>query len=166
MKIFNFKLLLQVSLLFTVLFVSACGDDDEEAGTSVNFLDQNVQGQIDGVSFSLGEGRADVINDELSIDFFDANEQIDDVCDFFGFGDEINVFFTVPNEVGLFPLNFDFTSGGQTVTFFNPDGNLNIFASDGAIEILTITDTQVTGRIDARAGDDAINGNFTLTICE
>lgn len=163
MKIFNLKSVLQVALLVSIIFVSACGDDEGESG-GVNFIDQNLQGSIDGVDFNLGEAKAVISNGTISVDMFDTNEEIDDVCTAFG-GDEVRVFFSIPSEVGVTNLNLDFTSG-QTITLFNPATTLNIIAAEGAIEILTITETQVTGRIDARAGDgDQVNGNFTLTIC-
>lgn len=77
------------------------------------------------------------------------------------------MFFTVPNEVGLYKLSFDLGSfSGQTVTLFDQQTVLNTIATTGAIEILTITDTEVTGRVDARADkDNFVNGNFTVSFC-
>ena len=79
-------------------------------------------------------------------------------------------FFSVPNEVGIYKLKLNlncFTCADNfTVTLFEKDGSMNFIATDGAVEILTISDTQVSGRIDARYdGNTFVNGNFTVSIC-
>lgn len=79
------------------------------------------------------------------------------------------VFFSIPNEEGLYKLKFDFNgsaSDNQTVTIFQEDGFFNCIAAEGAVEITTISETGVTGKIDARC--DAgffINGNFSVNFC-
>ena len=163
--------LFSIIALATILALVACGDDDGGTGSSFDFIDQNLQGTIDGQSYNYGEGFVDetTINDlnRLSFSLYDISEDFTDVCDFNGFGNEVNVFFNTPAEVGLYELSLDLQNfEGQTVTLFNPDNTLNIIASTGAVEILTITSTQVTGRIDARVdGDNTINGNFTAVFC-
>jgi len=166
------KLILCTSALLTTLFITSCGKDDDESGPSNEFIDQNLQGTIDGIPFNYGEGEAELTTnfDEeevLSLDLFDSNEEITDICEFFGFGDQVSVFFSITPEVGLYPLSFDLNStSGQTVTLFNPDGAVNIISSEGAVEILSISDTQVRGRIDARFDSETnVNGNFTATFC-
>ncbi|MEP1097104.1 MAG: hypothetical protein ABJG78_18465 [Cyclobacteriaceae bacterium] len=156
---------------FSLLFLVSCSKDDAADGPGYEFIDQNAQGMIDGISFTFAVGTSEVRNDgeDLSVDFYDVTEELTDVCGFFGFGDSVSVFFSIPNAVGVYELSFslDNLEDGRTVTMFNPAKTLNILATEGAVEILSISDTEVTGRIDARAGDgDAINGNFTLTICE
>ncbi len=162
-----------LGLVFILTSIS-CGDDD--SGSSVDFKDQNLQGTIDGLPYTYGEGfvEQETFNDmdQLSFNLFDVNEEFTDVCDIFGFGEEVSVFFNVPNATGLYELSFDFSSfSGQVVTLFNPNGEdgipQNNIASTGAIEILTISETQVTGRIDARIdGDNTVNGNFTAVFCQ
>ncbi|MEP5613312.1 MAG: hypothetical protein ABJP45_13755 [Cyclobacteriaceae bacterium] len=160
---------LTLLLSFSLLFLMSCSKDDESDGPSYDFVNQNAQGTIDGISFTFAAGTAEKSNDgeDLSVDFYDITEELTDVCDFFGLGESVTVFFTIPNAVGLYELSFDLSSfDGRTVTLFNPDTFLNIISSEGAVEILSITETQVTGRIDARADDSFVNGNFTLEICE
>jgi len=158
-------------LSFSILFIVSCSKDDEAGSGGYEFKNQNAQGTIDGISFSFGEGTAEdsFFNDgELSIDLFDDSEDITDICDSFSFGDFVRVFFDVPNAVGVYELSFSLTDAenGRTVTLFNPANTLNIIATEGAVEILSITDTEVSGRLDVRGGDDdSVNGNFTVTIC-
>ena len=167
------KLLLSILSLSFFLTTTSCDEDDP--GSSFEFIDQNLQGTIDGLPYTFGEGTADAVNidgeNELSFDLLDADENFTAVCDLFGFGDEVSILFSTPNEVGLYELFFDLSSfDGQTVTLLNPNGEggvpNNIIASTGAVEILTITDSEVTGRIDARFdGDNTVNGNFTVIFC-
>ena len=66
-------------------------------------------------------------------------------------------------------LKFDFNDleGSRTVTLFDDEEVMNVIATEGAVEITSVTDTHVTGRIDARADEDNfINGNFTVPLCQ
>ncbi|MEO1255569.1 MAG: hypothetical protein AAFY41_11915, partial [Bacteroidota bacterium] len=145
---------------------------DSESGPSFDFKDQILQGQIDGFSFEYGEGTVSILaspsdGNNLFFDLYDIKEDFTDICDFIGFGDEVSVFFRVPNEVGLYELDFDLSSfDGQVITLFNPEGSVNNIASIGALEILTISDTLVTGRMDARLdSENTVNGNFSAVFC-
>ena len=162
------KLFCALSLAVVVLFTSC---DDEESTPAVDFQDQNAQGTINDQTFSLGEASASpslLQDSDLSFQLFDSSESFTDVCDFFGFGDNVSVFFSLPAEVGVYNLNIDLSNlDGQTATLFDPAETLNIIATQGAIEILTITDTLVTGRLDVRDGSgNSVNGNFTATRCQ
>lgn len=160
----TFTILLSSSLLFH----TSCSKDDEADGPSYEFIDQNAQGTIDGISFSFQTGNSFFNDGELSLDLYDESEDITNVCDFFSFGDFVSVFFSIPNTVGVYELSFslDDSEDSRTVTMFNPAKRLNIIATEGAVEILSITDTEVRGRLDVDAGGgDTVNGNFTVTIC-
>lgn len=158
-----------VLILFSssFLLLISCSNDDGP-GLAFDFIDQNLQGTIDGISFTLGEGRAEESisnSEELSINLYDISEDIDDPCDFNFFGEHVRVVFTIPNAVGLYELGDTDEDLARTVTLLNPSGPTNIIALDGAVELLTITSSEVTGRIDARSGSDAVNGNFVVPIC-
>ena len=161
-----------LSIFSFLLFLTSCNDED--SGPSFEFKDQNLQGIIDGIPFEFGEGTVEstFLNEgQLSFDLLDQEEQYDNVCDI-SFGDEVRVFFDAPNEVGVYELFFDLSSfNRRVVTLLNPNGEdgipQNNIASSGAVEIITITDTQVTGRIDATLdGDNTVNGNFTAVFCK
>ncbi len=164
------KSLLTVLVLFSIILATSCGKD-EENGPSYDFIDQNLQGTFDGLTFELKEGVVEETTIEgenlLSFDLYDINEEFTEACDLFGFGDEVNVFFFIPNEVGLYELSLDLSSfSGRTVTILDPSDFTNYIATIGAVEILTITDTEVTGRMDAQVEPGkGINGNFSASFC-
>jgi len=165
---------LMIFLILGTFLMTSCGDDNENSGPDYDFIDQNLQGRIDGLEYVFDEGRAEesfFTNGSLSIDLFDVSEVItEDICDF-GFGDEIQVTFEIPDETGLFELSFDLSSfDGLVVNLLNPDGEdgipQNNLASIGAVEILEISESSVSGRIDARLdSDNQVNGNFTAIYC-
>lgn len=160
------------SIFYTLLFSStallmSCSDDDEK-GPSYSFKNQDLQGKIEGGSWTYADGYVETTTlegvESLSVNLMLA--QVDGACRNFSIeGDQ--VLFTVPNAVGVYKLNFDLGSfSGQVVNLFDTETTLNTFATKGAIEILTVTDTEVTGRIDARADkDNYVNGNFTVSFC-
>lgn len=166
----SLKLLLLTTGLSLISLISSCKKDDE-SGPSYEFINQNLQGTIDGFAYTYGEGSVETTTRDgegyLSFDLYHSSEDITDICDFFGFGNEVSVFFSTPAEVGLYELSLDFSSfSGQTVTLFNPDGAVNNIASIGAVEILTVTETEVTGRMDATLdAENTVNGNFTAVFC-
>lgn len=155
-----------IFMLFGIMLLTACGGDDE--GPSYSFLDQDTQGLINTKSWEVQSGIAQesvVTTGETSIDLTSSN--LTNPCDDFSFGTN-SVFFSAPNAVGIYELVFDFDdfSKSRTVTLFDASEVLNVIATEGAIEILTITSDEITGRIDARAdGESFVNGNFTATVC-
>lgn len=163
------SILPSVFVLLTCLTL-ACSDDDEK-GNSYSFKDRDLQGEIEGDSWTYADGYVETMTvdgeESLSVNLMLVQESA--ACAVFPEGDQ--VFFFVPNAVGLYKLSFDLGSfDGQVVTLYDDDNGgpnaTNIIATTGAIEILTITDTEVTGRIDARYDkDNYVNGNFTVSFC-
>lgn len=147
-----------------VVFASfACGDD-EENGPSYEFKDQTAQGQVEGNNWTFVSGLSEVsFFDEANISFELTSETYEDPCAEFIL-DGVRVLFDAPAEVGIYELSF--SENGHTVTLYNPETQLNSIAVDGAIEIVSITETEVTGRIDAHADSETfVNGDFTVPFC-
>jgi hypothetical protein len=74
------------------------------------------------------------------------------------------VIFTVdPLEVGSVELQFNLfdLANAKTVTCY--DGTTNYIITEGNYEILTITDTEVTGQMNFTSEDCSLNGQFTLS---
>lgn len=160
--------ILRFQFVFVALLMLACSDDDAEK-SGYAFKDQDLSGKIEGESWTYADGFAEtsIFEDEeiLNIDLFLA--QANPACEVEQREGDA-VFFFVPNAVGVYHLSFDLGSfDGQVVTLLDDvDIPFNTIATKGAIEILTITDTEVTGRIDARAdGDNYVNGNFRVSFC-
>ncbi len=160
------KNILWLFVLAFSLILNACSDDD--GSLSVNFKDQPAQGQINGEAWTIGSGTAEMSADEISIDLYSNVSQASSPCDIF-IDDYAQAFFSIPKKVGKYDLNISLINiqESQTVTFFVPEGTINIVASKGAVEILSISETEVTGRMDVRHDNETgVNGNFTLTVCE
>lgn len=163
------KRFVYLTLLFiavSVLF-SCSKDDDTERG--YKFKDQIMQGEIEGDNWVFASGTAEIDywdEDQLSLMFY--AEASDDPCNEFLSGNKVMC--TIPNAVGLYKLNFNFSGDNiQTVTLFHEASVMNTVASEGAIEIMLI-DLQngiIEGRIDAYGDkNDFVNGNFSLSYCE
>lgn len=158
------KLFLFIFVLAFSFILISCGDDDDDDSSS-DFINQPIQGMINGNDWQGTSGIAEPSPFEegrLSIEI--AESMVEDVCAEF-FLEGLRVLFSVPNEVGTYELDF----GNQTITLFDPDGNVNIVVIDGVVEIQTIDDTEggsVTGRIVGDSDDENfVNGNFTVTYC-
>jgi len=161
------------SVVFTFLSLCliCCGGDDD--GPSYNFKNQDLSGEIDDESWTYADGYSELTTLEGNeyADITLVLEQTETGCDI---GDlEGNyLFFYVPAEVGVHKLKpVDFSGSfedNQTVTFLvNEDIPNNIIAQKGAIEVLSITETTITGRMDVRFDDDFfVNGNFEVSRCD
>jgi hypothetical protein len=151
-------------LLLLAATVFSCKDDKEE-GNKYDFKDQELSGQIADENWIYDDGYAEVDgNNRLRINLMDAHEGLTG-CEA-EWAQTDMVFFSCPNAVGLYELDFEGTGSGQTVTLFDYAEVFNYISNEGAVEILSITETSVTGRIDARGDDDFfVNGNFTIDRC-
>lgn len=151
--------LLTAILLFATLI--SCSKDDD-TGASYNFKDQLLSGKIENETFVHGDGFFDNDDDEtVRIVLTVAQDQ--DLCEVIQEGNE--VFFYIDKEEKLTKLG-----NNQTITLLKdnpqPDPPLNIFVTTGAIEITSITETSISGRIDARFdNENFVNGNFIVYSC-
>ncbi|MFW5759757.1 MAG: hypothetical protein ACOCXH_02115 [Cyclobacteriaceae bacterium] len=163
------KLSFLLSLVIAITFLSACSSEDGDPSATYDFKEQIAQGQIEGEAWTFEAGKALLTEDQdgnpiYSIKMYSNNETITEVCSFFG-AEFDEVFFSLPTEIGVYKLSFS-SSNSRTVTLFDRENIMNVIASDGAVEIIAISETQITGRADIRSGNDNfINGNFTLEIC-
>lgn len=151
-----------ILVLLAMITLLSCGGDDDK---KYKFKDQNLSGKIGGSAWTFADGYSDI--DGGMADITLTLEQDGEGCDM-GMPEGNRVFFYVPAAPGLYPLQWDMGSSSdiQTVTLLEVDGYINHIATEGAIEILTITETAITGRIDAHLdGDNTINGNFAVDIC-
>jgi hypothetical protein len=162
------KAILKAFAVCVVTIAAGCGDDDN--GPSYKFKDQNASGEIDNVGWAYEDGFVEIDDDgsggtQLWIELTLA--QSGEICSLVPEGDM--VFFFVPNAVGVYKLKFDLSGNSddsQTATLFDEDDFGNFIATEGAIEIISITATEVIGRIDARCdGESYVNGNFTVSFC-
>jgi hypothetical protein len=156
----------RIFTLFLVL-TFACSKKEEAPAPAYSFKNQDAAGKINNVAWAYTDGYADVSSGQepfVHVKLFLA--QSNKGCAITNAtGNE--VFFGLPAKVGLYNLNFNLSGGtSYTATLFERSTFLNIIAGSGAIEILTLTGTEITGRMDARSDDqNSVNGNFKVAIC-
>ncbi|HEX5171373.1 MAG TPA: hypothetical protein VFW11_19485 [Cyclobacteriaceae bacterium] len=157
------------SLFFIVslaVIISSCGDDEEPA---YSFKNQNLSGKIGNAAWEFGDGYAEIfgMGDDSQLQFDLFIELDGEGCNVIPVGNE--VLFSVPKKVGVYKLKADLSDMENSlfVNLFEEETTGHNLASKGAIEILTITETEVTGRIDASLDEmNTINGNFAVNICQ
>jgi small nuclear ribonucleoprotein (snRNP)-like protein len=150
--------------LFMLLVISlvSCKDDDN-AEPAYNFKDQDATGKIENESWTYKDGYADIGSELIYVTL--TIEQAGKACDITSpTGDR--VLFTVDKEPTLYLLGGS-GSTMYTATLLESDDTMNHIALEGAIEITSITNDTVSGKIDARVDDETfVNGNFTIPICQ
>ena len=123
-----------------------------------------ARGEIGGVprTFAFGMATAEGASD---LSFYLLTGAAMPTCDAGLEGDSVS--FSLPNQVGTYELfSNDEFFGGLLVNLFEQATFSNNLTDDGAIEIVTITATEVAGRIVANFDDETyVNGNFTAVIC-
>lgn len=158
-------------VLFSTLSLVSCNSDDDaepEDECSPEFSASVATGSFMGDTFTFVQGTADenfADSTEFRITLY-GETVTGDACDGFNFDKPpLSIIFSVPMEVGLYELGLNYTVTFNDASVVN-EVNAEI-AICGAVEILTVSDTEVTGRIDADASEDSkLNGTFTLERCE
>lgn len=147
---------LSALLVITMLVALSC---------SPGFIDQDLQGMVNGVEWTYASGFAEESfsdSTKYSIDLYAGDPSGGDVCATGAFSHiDDYVMFSVPKEVGVYDLGL---SQGQTVTIYA--GGTNYICVEGAVEIVSVTDTEIVGKLNAKSdNDNYVNGNFTVTLC-
>lgn len=153
-------------LLSIVLFAFSCSDDDDSV--SCEFLSQNIQGEVEGTAWAFQGGKVELQSDGITydVDMYGMDEDLSGgVCNIF-LGSTDQIFFSsLTAEIGEYALSTDFTNG-LTVTFYDADDNLNVIATEGCINITSITADMVNIQFDVKADDDnQIKGTANFDIC-
>jgi hypothetical protein len=147
--------------------LSGCGKDDNPK--TYSFKDQDITGKIGNSSWSMlsGYAHSEISGEDTFVYITCNNTTSIDPCS--SYPSDYHVFFTLPLKTGLYVLGYDAQNPflGWSVTLFNIDAETNSIADVGAVEIISVSETQITGRIDASADElNFVNGNFTVTICD
>lgn len=155
------------SIMLLVFVVTVCASCSESDSKPYSFKDQDVKGKIAETAWSYTSGKFRYSNDQqfIYITLYPTNDN--PVCS----AEELRIVeIAVPAEVGLYKLNNTDIPG---LLVFLRDNGVTIggnpftaIAEKGAVEILSISETGLTGRVDARSSsDNYVNGNFTVTFC-
>ena len=146
-------------------------DDDGDGGvTCGDIIDQEAQGVFKGTSFVNEGGSYRFQFGEYFSRIF-VSEVIAGDCNFPEFGgNEGRILFSLPSLDPQTITFSDIAGEGESLNFnsINNDGSTDIeLAVCGELEVLSTTDTTLSGRIFAIGQQGStINGNFTLTLCE
>ncbi len=145
--------------LLTLLGVVGCASSNDNGGSAAIAMTP-LAGKIGGQSWSLGTAETDSFLSDSTTFFVSMYSDTFTACT--GSSTQENYFSPIiPNTPGDYPLN----SQGFTATFV-VGGSQNFFATSGHLVIDQVTSTTVTGGINASASsDNAIDGQFTLTVC-
>lgn len=169
MKINLFSLLLMMGVL-----LASCEKEDDEpkdngsssgGDCSPEYSEGPASGAVFGTAFSDPEGLVNESffdNEKYEFTFFLETEN--EGCDMSNAGDGYHISFDLPKE----GLEGEYNLGGEegyTVSFVQT--GKTIAATCGTIEITSVSDTEVSGQIDVHYdGENNINGQFTLPLCE
>ena len=145
-----------IPVVLLILFACSGGKKD------YSFSDDPVSGKAGGtdVVFEYGRAKYDTRFDEEIISYNLYTDSVN-VCLSFP-GSEYQIMMSLPRDTGIFEL------GMQENITINWGSN-NIICADGAIHIVNInlSDSTITGKIDAKSGEDNfVNGTFTVPICK
>ncbi len=141
-----------------VLFGCGGGATSYTAGDIDN---QTPQGLVDGESWTMQT--AIVVDDgtDLSVSLYPIAVE---ACDRSASSDT-EIIFSAPRTVGEYPLNFSLGgSDNRTITFVTGPGE-NVIATQGLLVVEAISATEVTMALVADAGNNSINGRFTVPVC-
>jgi len=143
-----------------VLIAASCGDDDGGNQPAYNFEDQPLQGQIMGKDFILGESVFEIDEDDyLSISLFNEDRDVALPC---AISNDPDIELYMPMKVGIHIFN---ELNIEPLVYFPEAVEFPDFAK-GAVEILSITDTEITGRVDVTTPEgSSVNGNFKAAVC-
>jgi len=141
--------------LVLLLGATACG------GSSYEISDQVMTGQIGGQSWTFATGETDAFLSDGEDDFFALLYQESFAACQTSPAASRYLIVSVPKQPGEYDfgpqLNMTFVIGDAT----------NLVATDGTIVVDQVTATTVTGGLHGVFdGDNEVDGQFTLTICQ
>ncbi len=155
--------------------LAGCGGGDDggkDAHQAPDYVDQTLQGQINGKPWTFASGRITKPRPDETSQRWDVSMLSDareNLCDEFQVRstNELDVIFSVP-ALAVARTDMGFGESGQTVTLV--DGSLeiplNTIAVAGFVEFTAVGAATVEGKMVADGDDDdVVNGKFSLTKC-
>ncbi|WP_281325059.1 hypothetical protein [Polyangium sp. 6x1] len=152
------KIRLGILALGTTL-LAACG-----GGFSVDDIEDHApEGTVAGASWAMKSAVVTDDGDRFSVSLFPVEVM---ACDKFASSDT-QILFSAPKTAGEYPLKLELTdlNGSQTITFVTAPGQ-NVIASEGILNVESVSADKVTIGLLAEAEENTINGRFTTSICK
>ena len=154
-------------LIFLLIFLGSCNEEEEKG---YHFIDQDIQGTINGKPFFEVKASFSQVADDIGKFSVTMDSESTEDCPR-SWPTKPSASFILPKKTGLYQLKFDPSDfeNSYVVILFDPDELLNIRAETGAFEIISISETELVGRVDVRVDGEKesnINGNFIAVFCE
>ena len=137
-------------LVILSLFSISCSSDTEMEKKEMEDMCTNniLSGTVQDMPWSFAVGVADIFDDEMNIDFYSTSETLTngDVCQGVTRMTPY-IFGRIKSVVGRTDFDDPFSGNpdSKSITIFDPATNLNIIIGDGYLEVLSISDTKITG---------------------
>ncbi len=151
-------LILSIFVFFSCTFEVSDDDDNQFC----NFSSNNASGKLNNATWTYQGGYANIGGSLMTIRMFGMDEDISGgICNL-TLGSNDRIFFDVPAAVGEYELN----NNGGTITMYDTDGNVNYLISNGCMQVVSITDTEVTMNFNIGSENDYfLEGVAVITIC-
>lgn len=149
----------KIAIIALIVSLWSCSDDE---GFKYEFQDQDASGKIvgDEWTYAYGKARNSIVNGKNFLDISLMLPQTQEGCNIMLVEDNY-VAFSVPADVDLHKVG-----SNDVWAYFTEAGGDHTTVGKGAIEILSITDTYITGRVDIPLNkSNFVNGNFTVVRC-
>lgn len=147
--------------LFALLGAVGCGNAGGDGGSAA-IASTPLAGKIAGQSWSLGTAETDAILSSSTA--FDLSHYSDAFTACSGQSSQENYLsLNVPRAPG----DYSIAPQGKATAIFVIGGTQNLMVSSGHLVVDSVTSTTVTGGINVTFdGDNAVDGQFTATICQ
>lgn len=154
-------------ILSGIILLTYCKKKEEEAPLPPhNFLNQPMSGKVNGQEWVLGAGRSIYTNPYYKFFFSDSVNTTNDLCNQTGFGKRAIIIAIPKIEQKIYGITYPGTSALQFLIVKEDGNSYYVNGASGALEVLSIDNEKITGRIDAKLNDsNYVNGNFTIQLC-
>lgn len=150
------------AFLVTIFLFNSCSNDNTTTEQTNDFSNDPVSGKLYGSNFTMEGSKAALVTmfNIASVEIQLSSEDLG--CEASSGSTNFPIRITAPRAVGAYTTDV-------YVTFNDPSSDNYVSVSNGStIEITSITDTMVKGKIRAssNSNDNAINGTFEVPICQ
>lgn len=158
-------------MLLLIVSATACQPEDPDEPLTCQpsgFVNQAATGEFMDTTYTVltGKAKEDPFDSTMYRFSLYGETPTGDMCDNFNFDlPRKSIIFTLPKSVGTYALS---SSRGLTFNYALPNQTDATVATCGNIEIISITATTITGKLeaDARDNESFLNGNFTVQLCQ
>jgi hypothetical protein len=152
---------MRLPLALLCLALVACGDEDiDELPCEV--LGGNLSGTIDGEAFDFAAGETSAFLSDDESFFTEFYGEAYEACSYEQ-PDGSHLIVSIPTTPG----EYEFTSMMNGTFVYDEGGSpMNEITFSGVVVVDEVTDTTVSGALCMSTGDNVVNGEFTVDICE